>query len=254
MASESGYVLRHSLTETWPPSVAPRPGEEALRAAPSWQATLDFLQAQTAYGKAVSWRLRIFEILVASVLLVLTAPVMAVIAIIIKLDSPGPAVFRQPRVGRHGRLFLFAKFRTLYADARERWPELYAYSYTADEIRQLHFKMHDDPRVTRVGRWLRTSTLDELPNLWNVLTGEVALVGPRPEIPEMLPYYDREALTKFLIRPGVTGLAQVGGRGDLSFSDTVRFDVEYVRRQSVALDVEILFKTFVCAIRRKGAF
>jgi lipopolysaccharide/colanic/teichoic acid biosynthesis glycosyltransferase len=120
---------------------------------------------------------------------VLTLPLMLLVALIVRLDSPGPVVFRQVRIGRNGRLFRFAKFRTLYVDARERWPHLYAYRYTADEVAALHFKLRNDPRVTRVGRWLRTSTLDELPNLWNVLVGDVALVGPRPEIPEMLPSF-----------------------------------------------------------------
>jgi len=255
MASELRYWLRTSVTDTWPPTLIPRrSGDDALRTAPAWQDALDYLRSHAGEAEAVSPMVRAVEIVVASILLILTSPLMAVIALIVKLDSPGPAVFRQPRVGRHGRLFRFAKFRTLYTDARERWPELYAYAYTPDQIRELHFKMTNDPRVTRVGRWLRKSTLDELPNLWNVLTGEVALVGPRPEIPEMLPYYDRETLTKFFVRPGVTGLAQVGGRGDLSFTDTVRFDVEYVQRRSLALDIEILFKTFICTIRRKGAF
>ena len=176
------------------------------------------------------------------------------IAAIVKLDSPGPAVFRQWRVGRDGRLFRFAKFRTLYVDAAARWPELYAYRYDPDELAALHFKMKNDPRVTRVGRWLRKSTLDELPNFWNVLTGDVALVGPRPEIPEMLPYYDDEGLKKFSVRPGVTGLAQVKGRGDLSFRDTVAFDVEYVHRRSFALDARILVQTVGTMLLRKGAF
>jgi lipopolysaccharide/colanic/teichoic acid biosynthesis glycosyltransferase len=179
---------------------------------------------------------------------------MLLIALIVKLDSPGPAVFRQIRVGRNGRLFRFAKFRTLHADARERWPELYTYRYTPDEVAALYFKLKDDPRVTRVGRWLRKSTLDELPNLWNVLVGDVAWVGPRPEIPEMLPYYNEETLAKFSVRPGVTGLAQVKGRGDLSFRDTVKFDVEYVRTRNFWFDIAIVARTVFCMLLRKGAF
>jgi lipopolysaccharide/colanic/teichoic acid biosynthesis glycosyltransferase len=191
---------------------------------------------------------------VAATLLVLTTPVMLLVAFIIWCDSPGPVLFRHPRVGVRGRLFGFTKFRTLYVDAKQRWPELYAYQYSPEQVDRLHFKIQNDPRVTRVGRWLRKSTLDELPNLWHVLTGEMALVGPRPEIPEMLPYYDARGLLKFSVRPGVTGLAQVRGRGILSFRDTVKYDVEYVEQRSLWLDVRILFATLYRTIRRDGAF
>jgi lipopolysaccharide/colanic/teichoic acid biosynthesis glycosyltransferase len=221
---------------------------------PAWEPVLEELQRRGRHSPPVSRLQRAVEIVLASAGLILTLPVMVVLAIIVRLDSPGPVIFRQIRVGRHGRLFRFAKFRTLYVDARERWPELYAYRYTADEVAELYFKMKDDPRVTRVGRWLRKSTLDELPNLWNVLVGDVALVGPRPEIPEMLPYYDNEGLDKFSVRPGVTGLAQVRGRGELSFRDTVDFDVEYVRTRSARLDAEIVARTLLCTLLRKGAF
>jgi lipopolysaccharide/colanic/teichoic acid biosynthesis glycosyltransferase len=219
-----------------------------------WDPVLEYLQEQGRGSEGTFWLTRVFEVLTAGLVLLLTLPVTLTIALIVWLDSPGPIVFRQIRVGRHGRLFKFAKFRTLYADARERWPELYAYRYTADEVAALHFKLKNDPRVTRVGRWLRKSTLDELPNLWNVLTGEVALVGPRPEIPEMLPYYDLQGLTKFSVRPGITGLAQVKGRGELSFLDTVQYDVEYVDTRGFRLDAEILVRTLLCTILRRGAF
>lgn len=233
--------------------VAPEPFVPAA-VEPEWQAVLDELQRRGTHRAPIAVSTRLFEIVVASLLLVVTLPLMALIAVIVRLDSPGPVVFRQTRVGRDGRLFKFAKFRTLYADARQRWPHLYAYRYTADEVAALHFKLKNDPRVTRAGRWLRKSTLDELPNLWNVLTGDVALVGPRPEIPEMLPYYDDVTLAKFSVRPGVTGLAQVRGRGDLSFRDTVALDVEYVRTRSLRLDVEVLLSTVICTVLRKGAF
>jgi lipopolysaccharide/colanic/teichoic acid biosynthesis glycosyltransferase len=232
------------------PSASPARGLELI----SWEPVLEYLHQQGEGRAATLWATRVLEVVVAGALLVLTLPLMLAIAAIVRLDSPGPVIFRQTRVGRDGRLFLFAKFRTLYADARERWPELYAYRYTADEVAALHFKLKNDPRVTRVGRWLRKSTLDELPNLWNVLVGEVAFVGPRPEIPEMLPYYDAETLAKFSVRPGVTGLAQVRGRGELSFRDTVSYDVEYVRTRSLRLDLEILARTLCCTLLRKGAF
>ena len=179
---------------------------------------------------------------------------MLVLAIIVRRGSPGKALFFQKRIGRNGRLFTFVKFRTLYDDARERFPDLYSYCYTEEELSTLKFKILKDPRVTPQGIWMRKTTLDELPNFWNVLTGDMALVGPRPEIPEMLPYYTEEMLLKFKVRPGVTGLAQVSGRGHLSFYETVKMDVDYVRRRSFLLDAKILITTMLRVIGRDGAF
>jgi lipopolysaccharide/colanic/teichoic acid biosynthesis glycosyltransferase len=197
---------------------------------------------------------RFFEIGVASVMLVLTSPIVLILAIIIKRGTPGPALFFQKRVGVNGRIFSFVKFRTLYADARQRFPELYAYSYTREDLQDLKFKVVKDPRVTPQGRWMRTTTLDELPNFWNVLRGDMALVGPRPEIPEMLPYYEGNMLRKFSVRPGVTGLAQISGRGRLGFYETVELDVEYVNNRSLVLDLKIIFITAYKMVTRDGAF
>jgi lipopolysaccharide/colanic/teichoic acid biosynthesis glycosyltransferase len=254
-------------TMAWSAQVATLPWQGAsLRKEPAAEPALtraegvrDWREVVAALGaepdqSPVSPVVRAIECVVAAVLLVLTFPVMLVVAAIIRLDSPGPVLFRHPRVGKGGRLFAFTKFRTLHADAKTRWPELYAYRYSPEQIDRLHFKVQNDPRVTRAGRWLRKSTLDELPNLWHVLTGEMGLVGPRPEIPEMLPYYDARGLRKFSVRPGVTGLAQVSGRGILSFRDTVAYDVEYVERRSAWFDVKILASTLYRTIRREGAF
>jgi lipopolysaccharide/colanic/teichoic acid biosynthesis glycosyltransferase len=173
---------------------------------------------------------------------------------IIRFGTPGPGLFFQHRVGVGQRLFRFVKFRTMYVDARERFPHLYAYRYSSDELPSLKFKSDDDPRVTPQGRWLRRLSVDELPNFWNVLTGEMALVGPRPEIPEMLPYYKGEMLEKFAVRPGVTGLAQISGRGRLGFYETVDLDVYYVRNRSFLLDLRIMTRTVALIILRDGAF
>jgi len=243
-----------AVSDVWLPDTAVRAPAAARTDPASWHPALDELRRRGVSRPRIAMATRLCEIAVAGGMLLATLPLMLVIALIVRLDSPGPVVFRQTRIGRDGRLFKFAKFRTLYVDARERWPHLYTYRYTADEVAALHFKLKNDPRVTRVGRWLRKSTLDELPNLWNVLTGDVALVGPRPEIPEMLPYYDDVTLAKFSVRPGVTGLAQVRGRGDLSFRETVELDVEYVRTRSFRLDVDILLRTLICTVLRKGAF
>lgn len=219
---------------------------------------------------------RVADVVVASTVLVLASPLILALAIIIRLDSPGPALFWQTRMARNRRLgrqgrpaslgpdrrkrrlasrpFRFVKFRTMYVDARERFPDLYRYEYTAQQIQTISFKTHEDPRTTPFGRWLRKTSLDELPNFWNVLTGDMTLVGPRPEIPEMSPYYSEEQLKKFQLKPGITGPAQINGRGLLSFQDTVKLDVEYVDGRSLMGDLVIVLRTIDAAIRGHGAF
>lgn len=196
---------------------------------------------------------RFIEILVALFGIILTFPLAAIIAWIIRRDSPGPSVFRQTRLTQDGKPFIFYKFRTLYADARERFPELYCYSYTPEQMETRPFKTEDDPRVTRVGKWLRRTTLDEIPNLYNLLRGEVTMVGPRPEIPEMLASYRPDQLLKFSVKPGLTGLAQVSGRNRLTMQETIACDLAYVRNRSWRLDLWILMRTFKRVIDRHGA-
>ena len=196
---------------------------------------------------------RITDVVIASVALVLSLPLQALIAALIAADSPGPVIFRQQRVGRGGKLFTFYKFRTMHADARERFPELYAYEYTPEQIETMCFKLPYDPRLTRVGRRLRRTSLDELPNLVNVIRGEMTLVGPRPEIPEMLRYYRPDQLAKFAVKPGLTGLAQVTGRNILRFQETIAKDLEYVQQCSYRFELEILVRTLVVVIGRAGA-
>jgi lipopolysaccharide/colanic/teichoic acid biosynthesis glycosyltransferase len=205
------------------------------------------------FGEASRTR-RIAEACLAAIVLVLSLPLMLLIAAAIRLDSPGPVLFFQQRLGKDGKQFRFVKFRTLYADARTRFPELYAYQYSPEDLTELKFKIDDDPRVTRRGTWLRKTSLDELPNFWNVVTGDMALVGPRPEIPEMLPYYRGDMLRKFSVRPGVTGPAQISGRGRLKFYDTVEFDLEYVNKRSLKYDAKVLYETVRKVIAQDGAF
>lgn len=209
-------------------------------------------QADVAYRVPLAQRL--VEIVLAAAALLFTAPIQLLLAILVRRGTPGPALFHQTRVGANLKPFRFVKFRTLYADARQRFPELYAYKYDQEELNTMKFKIQNDPRVTPQGRWMRMTTVDELPNFWNVLTGDMALVGPRPEIPEMLRYYHGEMLLKFTVRPGVTGLAQVSGRGHLGFYDTVELDVEYVKRRSMWLDLKILYRTALAMVTRDGAF
>jgi lipopolysaccharide/colanic/teichoic acid biosynthesis glycosyltransferase len=197
---------------------------------------------------------RTLDFVVAAVGLAIFLPVIGVLVLLTRHDSPGPAIFRQTRVGYRGRPFTFYKFRTMYVDARERFPELYAYQYTEQEWHELFYKLPDDPRLTPFGRRLRKTTLDELPNLFNVLRGQMSLVGPRPELPEYARYYTPEQIVKFSVPSGVTGLAQTSGRGMLSVQEQIAADVEYVRRRSFWFDLVLLARTLKMVVLRIGAF
>ena len=197
---------------------------------------------------------RTIDIVVATLGFLICWPIIVVLAVKIRSGTPGPAFFWQTRIGKSGQPFKFLKFRTLYVDARERFPELYAYRYTADDIETQPFKVPNDPRVTPEGLRLRKTSLDELPNLWNVLLGEMTLVGPRPEIPEMLPYYCGEMLEVFNVKPGLTGAAQVSGRANLSMAESIRIDVAYLRQRTIWSDVVIIARTVVVVFRKVGAF
>lgn len=219
------------------------------------------------------------EFIISLIGIVLSIPIMALITLIIKIDSPGPAIFKQVRVGKDrrgderqrprdegglgperrkkdsgGKPFIFYKFRTMFVDAKERYPDLYRYEYDPEEIKAFNFKVPNDPRLTRFGQHLRKTTLDELPNLINVLKGDMSLVGPRPEIPEMIKYYRGEQRNKFQVKPGITGLSQVNGRGLLGFQETQKLDVEYAEKKTLWLDFKIVVKTLKVTFLRIGAF
>ncbi|WP_370375483.1 sugar transferase [Micromonospora sp. HM5-17] len=182
--------------------------------------------------------------------LFLSLPLLAAIAIAIKLDSRGPVIFRQVRVGLGGREFGVYKFRTMVENADALLADLAA----RNETDGLLFKMRDDPRVTRVGRVLRKWSLDELPQLANVLLGQMSLVGPRPPLPSEVARYDGDVARRLLVKPGMTGLWQVSGRSDLSWEDGIRLDLYYVENWSLAADLTILWKTFGAVIRTRGAY
>jgi lipopolysaccharide/colanic/teichoic acid biosynthesis glycosyltransferase len=202
--------------------------------------TLRTYTAAEAESAAYAFAKRAVDLVIGTTLLVLTLPLMAIIALVIALDSPGAPVFKQQRVGKGGKPFTFYKFRTMKVAARSEHPTLYAYEYSQDELDSMFFKLADDPRLTRFGRRLRRTSLDELPNLLCVVRGSMSLVGPRPEIPEMVRHYRPEQMPKFEVKPGLTGLAQVSGRNILTFQQTVRFDLEYVVRRTLLFDLWIL--------------
>lgn len=182
--------------------------------------------------------------------LAVVGPLGLAVAIAIKLDTRGPVLYRQTRVGRGGREFSLFKFRTMVAGAHEMRDILADHNQGAG----LLFKLRDDPRVTRIGRWLRRWSLDELPQLLNVLSGQMSLIGPRPPLPEEVARYDGDVARRLLVKPGITGLWQVSGRSDLSWEDGVRLDLFYVENWSLATDLVILWKTVGAVVRRRGAY
>jgi exopolysaccharide biosynthesis polyprenyl glycosylphosphotransferase len=182
--------------------------------------------------------------------LTLALPVLLLIAAAIKLDSRGPVIFRQTRVGQGGREFGVYKFRTMVVNADQLLAELTA----RNETDGLMFKMKHDPRVTRVGRLLRKWSLDELPQLVNVLLGDMSLVGPRPPLPSEVARYDGDVARRLLVKPGMTGLWQVSGRSDLSWEDGIRLDLYYVENWSLAADLNIMWKTVGAVVGSRGAY
>jgi exopolysaccharide biosynthesis polyprenyl glycosylphosphotransferase len=193
---------------------------------------------------------RAFDLCASAVGVLLLSPLLAAIALWIRLDSPGPVLFRQVRVGQHGREFSIVKFRTMYVDAESRLAELRHLSDTDGFM----FKMRDDPRVTGVGRWLRRFSVDELPQLFNVLGGSMSLVGPRPPLPAEVAAYPADAHRRLVVRPGMTGLWQVSGRSDLPWEEAVRLDLRYVENWSLSLDLVILLRTLTAVCRGSGAY
>lgn len=193
---------------------------------------------------------RISDVLMAAVGLLVVAPLMAVIAILIKLDSPGPVIFSQIRAGRDGRPFRMYKLRTMGVDAEARLDGLIDLDLLDDPV----FKLRDDPRVTPVGRVLRRFSIDEVPQLLNVLVGEMSMVGPRPEQVELVERYSGNELAKLRLKPGVTGPMQVFGRGELTFSERIAMELEYVENASLARDLRILIHTLPAVMHGTGAY
>jgi lipopolysaccharide/colanic/teichoic acid biosynthesis glycosyltransferase len=200
---------------------------------------------------------RVLDVVVASLALVLLLPLFVVIAIAVRLDSSGPAIFRQRRVGHRQQTFTINKFRTMRRDAGYEVHRVFVLNLIAgttpsDEKRPL-FKLSADTRVTRVGRFLRKSSLDELPQLWNVVRGDMSLVGPRPPIRYEVEHYPPHWFGRFDVKPGLTGLWQIGGRSEVTLDEMVALDLEYVKTRSVWLNVRIIAKTVPAVLRARGA-
>jgi len=201
-------------------------------------------------GKLVAKRAT--DLIAASVLLAALSPALIAIALAVRVSSPGPVLFKQERVGLNGKPFTMLKFRSMVADAEERLLELQGGRHDAGNA--VLFKMKDDPRVTRVGRFLRRYSLDELPQLINVFSGSMSLVGPRPSLERERDQYGEETHRRFLVKPGITGLWQVSGRSNLTWDESVRLDLYYVENWSVTGDLSILWRTMRAVLARDGAY
>ena len=194
---------------------------------------------------------RLMDIVGSAIGMILLSPVYLAIAAAVKFTSPGPIIFSQIRVGRYGRHFKFYKFRSMRVDAEARKAELLAQNESKDGV---IFKMKDDPRITKVGKFLRRASLDELPQLWNVFIGDMSLVGPRPPVPKEVEEYTLEDRKRLDVIPGITCLWQIKGRSEIPFHEQVRLDKEYILAPSVWKDIVILFKTIPAILDGKGAY
>ncbi len=194
---------------------------------------------------------RLLDILLAGPLFILALPFFGLLALAIRLESPGPALFMQARVGRWGTLFKMYKFRSMYSDAEARKAELLAANEMAGGVT---FKMQRDPRITRIGRFIRKASIDELPQLWNVIKGDMSLVGPRPALPAEVDTYSLADRRRLEVTPGITCIWQVSGRSDIPFPQQVELDVQYIESQSLRTDLKLLLKTVPAVLFSRGAY
>lgn len=192
---------------------------------------------------------RLLDIVGSLLALALFFPFGLIIAVLIRLDSPGPAIFKQRRAGQHGRPFTMYKFRTMVSDAEQQLSKV----VDVEHLKEPVFKLKSDPRVTRLGRFLRKTSLDEVPQFVNVLLGDMSIVGPRPEEVWLVEKYDAVQRQRLGAKPGITGPMQVSGRGDLTLSERVVLDVDYIRNQSFLLDLKIIVLTIPAVLIRRGA-
>ncbi len=194
---------------------------------------------------------RLIDIMAAIILLILLMPLFLLIMTLIYINSPGPVFFKQTRVGRWGKLFTMWKFRSMYLDADARLKEIMAKNEMTGGV---IFKMKNDPRIIPIGRFIRKASIDELPQLWNVLKGDMSLVGPRPALPSEVNQYSLQDRQRLEVIPGITCIWQVSGRSNIPFPQQVQLDVQYIQSQSLLLDIELLLKTIPAVLLSRGAY
>lgn len=192
---------------------------------------------------------RIIDFVLSLIGIIILSPIYVILFLAIKIDSKGPAVFKQVRVGKDEKDFVIYKFRTMIVDAEKKK----ALEIDPENINNFVFQSKEDNRITKVGAFLRKSSLDELPQLFNVLIGNMSLVGPRPEIPDVVKYYPESYRQRLMVLPGITGLAQINGRSEIELGKTVYFDLNYIKDFSIWLDIKILFGTVISVFKKEGA-
>jgi len=197
-----------------------------------------------------SFSKRVFDIVIGTVILILLIPILPLIALMIKLDSRGPVIFKQDRVGENGKLFKFYKFRSMVHRPEDGKNSLELLNEQDGPV----FKIRTDPRVTNVGRFLRRSSLDEIPQMFNVLKGDMSIVGPRPPLPEEVTNYQPWHMGRLAVKPGITCLWQISGRSHIGFNEWMRLDMEYLKTRSFKTDLLIFLKTIPAVIARRGAY
>lgn len=197
---------------------------------------------------------RIVDLVVSAIALTLLSPLLLAVSILIKLDSPGPVFFRHRRLGRNMRDLYVLKFRTMHRDAAARLKELLESNPELKREFETTFKLKNDPRVTRIGKWLRRFSIDELPQFFNILAGQMSFVGPRPIVEDEVKYYKDHSLLMFRVPPGATGLWQVSGRSDASYNTRVELDTRYVQQWTLWDDIKIILKTIPAVLSRRGAY
>jgi len=193
---------------------------------------------------------RLFDICLSGLILILNLPIMIVVPILIKLGSEGPVIYKQIRAGVGGKPFKMFKFRTMYVDAEKKLEEL----IDIDQLEEPVFKIKDDPRITKIGKFLRRTSMDEIPQFWNVFIGDMSIVGPRPEETQLVDKYNIWQKRRLKIKPGITGMQQIRCRGTTSLEDRVKYDIYYLRKHSLLMDIWIILKTIPVVLSGKGAF
>lgn len=213
-------------------------------------ATTAYLPAQRHISRTYLFIKRTMDIALSTIGLILCIPLFTAVAIAIKRDSPGPVIFKQQRVGKDGKKFTMYKFRTMVVNAEEILDELLGKNEADGPV----FKIKEDPRVTKLGKWLRKTSIDELPQLWNVLKGNMSLVGPRPPLEREVVQYDNYQRQRLSVKPGITCYWQVSGRSNITFDEWVELDIKYIHEQSLWTDIKLLFKTIGAVLRKDGAY